>query len=94
MSYFPYQSATLVPTNTIPVHTKTVIRDISGRHWIFNPKTLQYQALDMSQLGEIAKIAGPLIVKYVVPFVKELVSSINSSKNETPVPTPPIAHWY
>ena len=49
----------------------------------------QYQNLNASQIGQILAVAGPLVIKYLVPFVKELVSSLGSSGNQAPLILPP-----
>lgn len=48
----------------------------------------QYQNLDASQIGQILAVAGPLVIKYLVPFVKELISSLGSSSNQAPLILP------
>ena len=47
----------------------------SSNSYYYNYQTGQYQNIDAVQIGSILQVAGPLIVKYLVPFFKELISS-------------------
>lgn len=63
-----------------------VAKDQNGHRWLFNAKKNQFENID---IGEIIKVAGPLVVKYIVPFIKDLIAGIKESKNKPPnVPVP------
>jgi hypothetical protein len=75
------------------VHHKSLVsKDQFGKHWLWNNKTNQFHAIQTDQLVNIAKIIGPLVVQYIVPFVKDLISGLKKSNSEpTPAPAPALA---
>jgi hypothetical protein len=59
-----------------------VQRDQYGHRWIYDARAGTFQNLD---LGTVIKVAGPLVVKYLVPFFKELVGGLKQQ---------PQAYWW
>jgi len=64
----------------------------SGHHWLYNPHLGVYQSASTDGLGNLVKTVGPLVVQYLVPFVKELVVTLRDSKT-VPVNTQFTTHY-
>ncbi len=57
----------------------TVSKNQFRKQWLYNKYT-QFHAFDASQLGDVVKQVGPLIVQYIIPFVKNLIDSQSKLK--------------
>lgn len=63
----------------IPLTTQ----DQFGNTIIYDPKTKTFENIDLGTIITVIKVIGPLVVKYIVPFVKDLISGLQD-KPSTP----------
>ena len=94
MSHVTY---TVVPVAPVTVSAQApaprnglmpVIAKNNGHRYVFDSRVNQFQPLDMQNAQNVFKIVVPLVVKHVVPFVKDLVSQLREQKNQASAPVP------
>lgn len=62
-----------------------VQQDQNGHRWVYDSRDGTFKNID---IGTILTVVGPLVVNYVVPFIKDLISKQKPLTTLVPVPVP------